>query len=65
MRFEWDDAKAALNLAKHNVSFREAAVVFGDPRALYREDQAHSKEERRRHVMGRSERGSLPHAPSD
>ncbi|MGH9369830.1 MAG: BrnT family toxin, partial [Thermoanaerobaculia bacterium] len=31
MRFEWDPAKAAENLAKHGVSFQEAATVFRDP----------------------------------
>ena len=30
MRFEWDPAKAADNLAKHGVSFEEAATVFRD-----------------------------------
>lgn len=29
--FEWDDAKAAANLSKHEVSFEEAATVFADP----------------------------------
>ncbi len=29
--FEWDDAKAASNLAKHGVSFAEAIRVFRDP----------------------------------
>jgi uncharacterized DUF497 family protein len=29
--FEWDEAKAAANLAKHGVSFEEATTVFGDP----------------------------------
>ncbi len=32
--FEWDDAKAKSNLAKHGVSFEEAATVFGDPLSL-------------------------------
>ncbi len=36
--FEWDDAKAASNLAKHGVSFPEAATVFADPFALYLDD---------------------------
>ena len=31
MEFEWDLRKAAANLAKHRVSFEEAATVFGDP----------------------------------
>lgn len=29
--FEWDDAKAASNLAKHGVSFEEAASALKDP----------------------------------
>ena len=31
MRFEWDEEKAASNLAKHGVSFDEAKTVFDDP----------------------------------
>lgn len=33
--FEWDSDKAASNLAKHGVSFPEAATVFADPFAVY------------------------------
>lgn len=29
--FEWDDAKAASNFAKHNVSFGTARLAFADP----------------------------------
>jgi uncharacterized protein len=36
--FEWDSAKAARNLAKHGVSFQEAATVFADPIAVYLDD---------------------------
>jgi len=32
--FEWDDAKAAANLAKHGVAFEEAVTAFDDPHAL-------------------------------
>jgi uncharacterized DUF497 family protein len=32
--FEWDDAKAAANLAKHGVSFEQARDVFDDPFAI-------------------------------
>ena len=31
MTFEWDEAKAAANLAKHGVSFDDAKTVFDDP----------------------------------
>ena len=36
--FEWDSDKAAANLAKHGVSFPEAATVFADPLAVYLDD---------------------------
>ncbi len=39
--FEWDDQKAASNLAKHGVSFDEAVSVFGDGRALTFSDTDH------------------------
>ena len=36
--FEWDDAKAASNLARHRVSFEAAKLAFEDPFALVRDD---------------------------
>ena len=36
--FEWDSVKAESNLAKHGVSFPEAATVFADPMAVYLDD---------------------------
>jgi uncharacterized DUF497 family protein len=36
--FEWDDRKAAANLARHRVSFEEARLAFDDPYAVERED---------------------------
>lgn len=32
--FEWDNAKAKLNLQKHKVSFDEAKSIFNDPLIL-------------------------------
>jgi hypothetical protein len=32
--FEWDDAKAAINLTKHGVSFEQARDAFDDPFAI-------------------------------
>lgn len=29
--FEWDDAKAESNLAKHRLSFENATAIFADP----------------------------------
>ena len=47
MEFEWDPEKAHTNLAKHAVSFDEAATVFGDPLAVTIDDPDHSREEQR------------------
>jgi uncharacterized DUF497 family protein len=45
--FEWDDAKAAENYAKHGVSFEMAAEVFKDPFAIERlDDREHYGEYR-------------------
>lgn len=53
--FEWDPAKAVLNLRKHGVSFDEAATVFGDPLRRTRPDQPHSSPPEERWVtVGRS-----------
>ncbi len=41
MRFTWSDKKAARNIAKHGVSFDEAATVFADPLAMVVEDVLH------------------------
>ena len=42
VRFEWDNDKAASNLAKHGVTFDEASTVFSDPLAVIFEDEEHS-----------------------
>lgn len=34
LKFEWDNARARANLAKHSASFKEVASVFFDPLAL-------------------------------
>lgn len=36
--FEWDDAKAASNEAKHGVSFDDAVQVFDDPGRVEKPD---------------------------
>ena len=59
MRFEWDESKAAVNLAKHGVSFEEAATVFGDPLSDTFDDPDHSTEERRFVIIGMSENGRM------
>lgn len=42
MRFEWDARKARSNLAKHGVSFEEAATAFEDKLGAYYPDTLHS-----------------------
>ena len=59
MEFEWDPEKAARNLAKHDVSFHEAATVFGDPLATTYDDPDHSDEEDRFLTFGHTSDGRL------
>ena len=59
MKFDWDPNKAAGNLAKHDVSFEEAATVFGDPLSDTFDDPDHSTEERRFLIIGHSQQGRL------
>jgi hypothetical protein len=59
MQFAWDEKKAANNLAKHGVSFEEAATVFGDPLSDTFDDPDHSAEERRFVIIGMSENGRM------
>ena len=46
-QFEWDEAKARINLTKHDVTFELARTVFDDPRILTLADVEHSDEEER------------------
>jgi uncharacterized protein len=54
LEFEWDLRKAASNVAKHSVSFEEAATVFGDPLGRIRSDPRHSADEERFVLLGLS-----------
>jgi hypothetical protein len=47
MEFEWDPKKATANVQKHDVTFQEAATVFGDPLAITFEDPDHSTDKNR------------------
>jgi uncharacterized DUF497 family protein len=58
-QFEWFPKKATSNLAKHGVSFEEAATVFDDPLAKTTLDEEHSIEEQREIIIGRSNRNRL------
>lgn len=55
--FEWDETKAAYNLAKHGIDFHTAACLFTDPFAYTKEDESHSEAERREILIGLAEPG--------
>lgn len=59
MDFEWDEGKAAANLARHGVSFVEAKTVFGDPLYVDFYDPDHSSNEHRYIIIVESGRGRL------
>ena len=59
MKFEWDEKKAANNLADHGVSFEEAKTVFDDPLYVDFYDPDHSFGEHRFIIMGESRQGRL------
>ena len=66
MEFEWDSEKAAQNLGKHNVSFYEAATVFGDSLSVTFPD--HSIGEDRHIIVGIPQHNRLlivAHSDSD
>jgi uncharacterized DUF497 family protein len=56
MNFEWDMKKAANNVRRRGVSFKEATTVFGDPLAFTFNDPDHSLNERRFITIGFSEK---------
>lgn len=55
----WDPAKALYNLAKHGVSFGQAATVLLDPLALTVFDAEHSQSEERWFTLGTASEGKL------
>jgi hypothetical protein len=52
VEFEWDQQKARTNLAKHGISFEEAAEVFFDP--FYQMGDAKVDDEDRQFILGYS-----------
>lgn len=50
--FEWDNDKAASNLAKHGVTFEMARDVFNDPFLLEWADQTQDETETRYAAIG-------------
>ncbi len=57
MQFEWDRRKAKSNLKKHDISFQEAATVFGDELSITFDDPDHSLNEHRLLTFGLSRTG--------
>ena len=51
LKFEWHRRKAASNLSKHRVSFKEALRIF--------DDEDHSTEEQREIIIGHSAKERL------
>ena len=58
MEFEWDEAKAAANLAKHGVSFEEAKTIFDDRLYVDFYDPKHSLNEHRYIIIGSRTKGA-------
>ena len=52
IEFEWDQDKAFSNIAKHGVTFEEAAEAFFDP--FYQLGAATIQDEQREFVLGYS-----------
>jgi uncharacterized DUF497 family protein len=59
LRFDWEPGKAVENLAKHRVSFEEAATVFRDVLSATGADPDHSFDEERFITFGISTGGRL------
>ena len=52
--FEWDDAKAAANLARHGVSIGDARLAFADAFAVESEDLRKDYGGERRYICNRN-----------
>ena len=59
MKFDWNDNKAARNVRKHRVTFREATTVFDDPYFVILTDDDHSFDELRYWIIGESIEGRI------
>ena len=57
--FEWDPAKAALNLRKHGISFEEAESAFDDEHSLMLEEALHLEGEHRFLLLGMSSQARI------
>lgn len=52
--FEWNDLKNIQNVAKHKISFIDAASAFYDDYAIIIKDESHSQKEERFLLLGLS-----------
>ena len=59
LEFDWNPDKAASNLTKHGVDFREAASVFFDTLSISFADGKHSDGEARFLTFGTSDRNRV------
>ncbi len=59
IEFQWDPAKAVVNLRKHGVAFEEATTAFADTLSLTIADPMHSEGESRFVLLGRSQSGRM------
>jgi uncharacterized DUF497 family protein len=59
LQITWDPVKAEANIAKHGVTFAQAATVLLDPLAVTVFDAAHSQNEERWFTLGTSSEGKL------
>jgi uncharacterized DUF497 family protein len=50
--FEWDDTKAAQNLALHRIRFEVARLAFADPFGVSRQDRRENYGEERYILLG-------------
>lgn len=57
--FEWNPDKAARNLSKHGIGFKEAITVFDDTLHITLLDEAHSQDENRYVTIGMSNQQRL------
>ena len=53
--FDWDEGNRQKNWEKHQFDFRECEEVFFNQPLLISEDIKHSLQEKRYHVLGRSD----------
>jgi len=55
--FEWNEGNIKKNWEKHRVSYIECEEAFFNEPLIVRENEAHSKEERRDYLLGKTNDG--------